>query len=236
MFFTFLSWSRLSMILIGVIATLALSPSAQADAKLEAEEIVSESAFTVEKMLEQKDFGAYFQRYIKSAKAVVIVPSMLKGGFIIGGEGGSGVILARSQSNEWSYPSFLSVGSASIGLQFGGQRSELILLVMTNKGLKAILEDQVQIGGELNGAIGPYGAGAEASTTTNLDVDILAYSIASGVFVGLSLEGTALVPRERYNRAYYGIDVAPQDIIYSGAVGNPQADVLRQTLRRVAGP
>ena len=223
-------------ILVALTAMLGLTMPASADDKLSAEEIVIESAFTIEKMREQEQFGPYFQRYLKDARAVVVVPTMLKGGFIIGGEGGSGVVMARAQNNDWSYPSFLSVGSASIGIQFGGQRSELVLLVMTNRGLEAILKDQVQIGGELNGAIGPYGAGAEASTTTNLDVDVLAYSIASGAFLGVGIEGTALVPRESYNRAYYGIDVSPQDIVYSGAVGNPHADALRETLRKHAGP
>lgn len=222
--------------LLGLLSAMAMPSISHADDLLNAQEIVTEAAFTVEKMGEQKDFGQYFTQYIKEAKAVVIVPTMLKGGFFVGGEGGSGVVLARATNNDWSYPSFVSVGSASIGFQFGGQRSELILLVMTNRGLQAILEDKVQIGGELNGAVGPYGAGTEASTTTNLDVDVLSYSVASGAFLGVGIEGTAIVPRESYNSAYYRTNVTPYDIIYNGAVGNPHADTLRATLRRVATP
>ncbi|NMM44760.1 lipid-binding SYLF domain-containing protein [Rhodospirillaceae bacterium KN72] len=215
------------------LAPLYLAAPARAADKLDAEELVTESEITVRKMWDHPDFSDYVRHYLKQAKAVVIVPSMLKGGFIIGGEGGSGIIMARAQNNDWSYPAFLSVGSASIGFQIGGQSSEMLLIVMTGKGLQAILDDQVKVGGELTGAFGPYGGGTSASTTTNMDADIIAYSIAKGVFVGASLEGTALIPRESLNRDYYGRSVSPHEIVLNGVVGNPQADELRATLKRL---
>ena len=215
------------------LAPLYLTAPAHAADKLDAEELVTESEITVRKMWDHPDYADYVRHYLKQAKAVVVVPSMLKGGFIIGGEGGSGIIMARAQNNDWSYPAFLSVGSASIGFQIGGQSSEMLLIVMTGKGLQAILDDQVKVGGELTGAFGPYGGGASASTTTNMDADIIAYSIAKGVFVGASLEGTALIPRESLNREYYGRSVSPHEIVLNGVVGNPQADELRATLKRL---
>ena len=215
------------------LAPLYLAAPTRAADKLDAEELVTEAEITVRKMWDHPDFAKYVRQYLKQAKAVVVVPSMLKGGFIIGGEGGSGIIMARAQNNDWSYPAFLSVGSASIGFQIGGQSSEMLLIVMTGKGLQAILDDQVKVGGEVTGAFGPYGSGTSASTTTNMDADIIAYSIAKGVFVGASLEGTALIPRESLNREYYGRSVSPHEIVLNGVVGNPQADELRATLKRL---
>ncbi|MBO6838025.1 MAG: lipid-binding SYLF domain-containing protein [Alphaproteobacteria bacterium] len=215
-----------------VLALAAALPygTARAD-KLDAEQLVNDAEFTVKRMWDHPEFKDYIRTYLRRAKGVVVVPTLLKGGFIIGGEGGSGVLMARAQNNEWSYPSFVSVGSASIGLQIGGQTSELLLIIMTGRGLQAILDDQVQIGGELSGAIGPYGSSAEASTTTNLDADIIAYSISKGAFVGVNIEGTALVPRGSYIRSYYGQSVSPHAVVLEGKAGNPHADSLRATLK-----
>lgn len=214
---------------LGMTGMLFAAP-AMAD-KSDAEELVTKSEYTVRKMWDHPDFSKYVRQYLRQAKGVVIVPSMLKGGFIIGGEGGSGVLMARGQNNEWSYPSFVSAGSASIGFQFGGQASEMLFIVMTGRGLEAIMNDQVKIGGDISGAFGPYGSGAEASTTTNMNADIIAYSVAKGVFVGVSLEGTVLIPREGLIRDYYGQDVTPRGVVLDGRVGNPQADSLRGTLK-----
>lgn len=228
---------RLSRILFGLVLSAGLSlgvsmSAAQAD-KLDAEQLVSDAEYTVQRMWDHPEFSTYVRQYLRQAKAVVIIPTMLKGGFIIGGEGGTGVLMARAQTNQWSYPSFLSAGSASIGLQIGGQSSEMLLIVMTGRGLQAILDDQVQIGGEVSGAVGPYGSGAEAATTTNLDADIIAYSIAKGAFVGVNIEGTALVPRESMNADYYGHPATPSQIVLEGTVGNPQADSLRALLQKL---
>lgn len=215
---------------LALTALLLFANPAAAD-KRDAEELVVQSEYTIQRMWDHPEFSRYIRQYLRQAKAVVIIPTMFKGGFIIGGEGGTGVLLARAQNNQWSYPAFLSAGSASVGLQIGGQASEMLLIVMTGRGLQAILDDQVQIGGELSGAVGPYGGGTEASTTTNLDVDVIAYSISKGVFVGVNVEGTALIARESLIRDYYGQVATPQQVVLEGAVGNPQADSLRETLR-----
>ncbi len=209
-----------------------VGPGATAQAqKLDAEELVIKAEYTAKRMWDHPEFAKYVRNYLRQAKGVVIVPTLLKGGFFIGGEGGSGVLMARGQNNEWSYPSFLTLGSASFGLQFGGQSSEMLLIIMTGRGLEAILEDQVQIGGEISGAIGPYGSGAEATTTTNMNADVIAYSIAKGAFIGVNVEGSALIPRESLIRDYYGQTVTPRQVVLDGAVGNSQADSLRQTLK-----
>lgn len=196
----------------------------------DAEELVSEAQFTLKKLQAHPDLGPYVTRYLKQAKAVLIVPQLLKGGFIVGGEGGTGVLLARGDGGRWSYPAFYSMGAASFGLQIGGQASEVLLLIMTGQGLQAVIEDMVKIGGELDAAAGPYGAGVDAATTTNLNADILSYSVAKGAYIGANLEGSVIVPRESLNEAYYGRRLAPEAIVLRGEAANPQADALRQAL------
>lgn len=198
-----------------------------------AKEIVSEAVFTAEKMRNHKEFASYVKGYMKKAKGVVIFPEIIKGGFFLGGEGGSGVLLAKADDGRWSYPTFVGMGSASFGLQIGAQASELMLIVLTGKGLEAILDDKVTIGGEINGAIGPYGAGAEASTTANLNADVIAYSITKGAFIGVSIEGAAVFPRESLNAAFYGTnDASPKSVVVDGKFANSVADPLRDELAR----
>lgn len=202
-----------------------------ADNLKNANEIVSKAVFTAEKMRNHKEFGAYVKGYMKKAKGVVVFPQILKGGFFVGGEGGSGVLLAKAEDGRWSYPSFVGMGSASFGLQVGAQASELMLIVLTGEGLEAILDDKVTIGGEINGAVGPYGAGAEASTTANLNADVIAYSVSKGVFIGVSIEGAAVFPRESLNAAFYGTnDASPKSVVVDGKFANPAADRLREEL------
>lgn len=217
--------------LLIVALMLGLAPArAVADDKADAEDLVARAKLTLAAVQRHPDMGPYVKTYLKRAKAVLIVPQLLKGGFILGGEGGTGVLLARGDGGQWSYPAFFSMGAASIGLQIGGQSSQVVLLVMTGNGLQSILKDQVKIGGELDAAAGPYGAGIDASTTTNLDVDILSYSVAQGLYIGANFEGSVIVKRDGLNQAYYGAPVTPNAIVLDGQVANAQADELRQAL------
>ncbi len=202
-----------------------------AEAKRDAEEIVSKALFTVDKLSNHPDVGKWVRKYMAEAKAVLIFPQVLKGGFIVGGEGGTGVLLARASNGEWSYPGFFSMGAGSFGLQIGAQKSELMLLIMTGKGLSAILESKVKIGGDISGAAGPYGAGAEASTTTNMNADILSYSAAEGAFIGASVEGAVIWERKLLGESYYGNgSAAASSVVIDGKFANGHADPLRERL------
>ncbi|MBP5858660.1 lipid-binding SYLF domain-containing protein [Marivibrio halodurans] len=209
---------------------LALLPGLARADKADGEDLIARAELTLAKVQRHEDLGPYVRAYLKRAKAILIIPQLLKGGFIIGGEGGSGVLLARGDNGQWSYPAFFSIGAASIGLQIGGQSSEVLLLVMTGNGLTSILNDKVKIGGELDAAAGPYGAGLDASTTTNLDVDILSYSVAQGLYIGANFEGSVIVKRDELNADYYGQPATPEAIVLDGRVANPQADSLRRAL------
>ncbi len=220
----------------GVALTTGLGTSAWADTAGDlktANEVVAEAVYTVEKMSRSKEFGAYVRAYMKTARAVIVFPQIIKGGFFVGGEGGTGVLLARGENDQWSYPAFFSMASGSFGLQFGGQVSEMMLLVMTGKGLDAILNNKVKVGGEINGAIGPFGAGAEASTTSNLNTDVLSYSISEGAFIGAAIEGAYIFPRDSLDTAFYNDSGAnARSVVIDGQFANAAADPIRGELAK----
>lgn len=203
---------------------------AVADDYSEAKEIVQESRITIERVLRDKETGPRVEKLLERAKGVLVFPEILKGAFIIGGEGGSGVLMSRQANGAWSYPAFYTMGSISIGLQVGGESSQAMLLIMTQKGFDAILNDQVKLGADLSAAAGPRGIGAEASTTTAAGADVYVYSLNKGLFIGASLEGAVIAKRGDWNSAFYKQDVSPRGIVRDNKVENAEADPLRAVL------
>ena len=170
----------------------------------------------------------WFRNNVGQARGVFIVPQMLRGGFFIGGSGGRGVLLAQDPATaEWSGPAFYSMGSVSFGLQIGADASEIILLIMTDRGLNAMLSTNFKLGADVAVAAGPVGASAKAQTT-----DILAFGRSQGIYGGLSVEGAAISPLYNWNRLYYGEPVQIFDILISRKWTNRHADPLRQLLPR----
>ncbi len=178
-----------------------------------------------------KRFGAdpdmsWFQENLNEAEGVLIIPTSIKGGFIIGGSGGSGVMLARRPDIEWSYPAFYTMGSVTFGLQIGGEVSEIVLVIMSKAGRDAMLTNEFKLGADISVAAGPVGAGAKAQTA-----DVLAFSrTKGGLYGGLNIEGAVIATRESWNRSYYGEGVRAIDILVTGTASNPGADALRQTV------
>lgn len=166
---------------------------------------------------------------VGSAKGIFIVPRMIRGGFFIGGSGGSGALFAKHrETGEWSYPAFYTMGSVSFGLQIGGDASEIILLVMTDKGMDAMLSREFKLGGDVSLAAGPVGEGHKAQTA-----DVLAYARSKGAFMGVTVEGSVISPRDKWNNTYYGKEVDLVNILINQTVKNPQADNLRAALPAV---
>ena len=201
--------------------------SSQAYAKYSAPyELVDKATITMRRFLEDEEM-AWLREHLKEAKGVLIIPQLIKGAFFLGGAGGSGLLLVRYPENDWSYPAFYTVGSVSFGLQFGGEVSEVVLLIMTKKGVDAFLSTAVKLGGDVSVAAGPIGMGAKAQLA-----DVLAFGRSKGAFIGISLEGAVIKPRDSWNRKYYGRAVRPVEIIYGRAVKNPHADPLRKLLKK----
>jgi lipid-binding SYLF domain-containing protein len=162
----------------------------------------------------------------------MICPRVFKAGFFFGGEGGSCVLLARAGNGTWSYPAFYGMGSGSFGLQIGIQDSEFIMLIMTQKGLSAILDSQFKFGADASLAIATLGAGVQGDTTGALGADIIAFSQARGLFGGISLQGSLMGQKSDWNREYYGREMASRQIIIEMQGANPGADPLRDVLTR----
>ena len=140
---------------------------------------------------------------IEKAEAVAVFPGVVKAAFIFGGNGGQGVI-SRRTAHGWSAPAFFNLGGGSFGAQIGAQKTDYVLLIMNDGGLKGLLEDKFEIGGEASVAAGPVGRTASASTNVTLDAGILSYSRTKGAFIGASLKGAVISPDNDLNEAFYG--------------------------------
>ena len=140
---------------------------------------------------------------LERAEAVAIFPGVINAAFIFGGRGGMGII-SRRTSTGWSAPAFFKMGGGSFGAQIGGQKIDYIMLIMNEGGLKGLLEDKFEIGGEASVAAGPVGRSASATTNPTLDAGILSYSRTKGLFAGVALKGAVITPDNDRNQAVYG--------------------------------
>ena len=212
----------------GVAALLGATGPVQAAS--EQQELVDKATQTI------KDFKAHpdmtwFRDHLPNAKAVVIVPVLLKAGFIFGGSGGHGMLLVRGKDGQgWSYPAFNFMGSVTFGLQIGGEAAQIVLMVMTDKGVNSMLSTELKLGADVSLAAGPIGAGAQVATT-----DVLAFSMDKGLFGGLTIEGAVIKPGGEWNQAYYGKPVDTVDIVIRHEASNPGANALRAALARFGG-
>lgn len=201
----------------------------QGDPGVFADDVIGRAAQTVSRFSVQDDKAEY-RRFLKDAVAVAVFPRIIKGGFIGGAEMGTGVLLARQPDGRWGYPAFYTLGAGSVGFQMGLEDSEMVLIIRTQKGLESVLKHQGKLGAEVQTTIGLFGAGLEGSTTTAMGADIVAYSSSIvGLYGGANIEGAVLARRKDMNRAFYGEDVAPRDIVL-GDARNPKADPLRKLI------
>jgi len=160
-----------------------------------------ESAKIFREMMNKPD-SAIPKALLDKAKAVMIFPGAVRVALGIGGRGGRGVI-ARRTANGWSQPAFFKMGGGSFGAQIGVQKTDYILLIMNDGGLKGLLEDEFEIGGDVGAVAGPIGRSAGASTNLTLDAEILSYSKAKGLYAGVALKGVKIYPDNELNNEVY---------------------------------
>lgn len=149
---------------------------------------------------------------LAKAECVAVFPNVIKAGFIVGAQGGRGVASCRTRSG-WSAPAYFELKGGSVGLQIGGQATDFVLLIMNQSGLKSLLSDNFELGGEASVAAGPVGRTAAASTDVKLDAEILSYSRSKGLFGGLSLKGSVISPDKSDMEGTYGRGVAVQTVL-----------------------
>jgi lipid-binding SYLF domain-containing protein len=173
---------------------------------------------------------------LDKAECVIVLPSVMKAAFIVGGSYGRGVMSCRSGpdfNGPWSAPSMMALEGASVGFQIGGQATDFVLLVMNRRGAESILTSQVKLGGDVAAAAGPKGRDAAASTDVTMRAEVLSYSRSRGLFAGVSLEGSTLRPDGDAQARIYGKGVSAKEIVINSAIHAPaSAKLLVSTLNR----
>jgi lipid-binding SYLF domain-containing protein len=223
------------MIRILLAAVLSLLAIGAAHAQSDEQALVDRSTLALQEMMTQT-VSQDPRRALESAKGVMICPRIFRAGFFFGGEGGGCVLLARGAANTWSYPAFYGLGSGSFGLQIGIQDSQFVMMIMTERGLRSVLDSQFKLGADASIAIATIGAGVQGSTTASLGADIIAFSEARGLYGGISVAGSVMGSRSESDQAYYGRPFGSQDIVVGMQGSNPGADPLRGVLTRYGTP
>jgi SH3 domain-containing YSC84-like protein 1 len=219
-----------ALMLFGLI--IFTTAPAVADDKADAQQLVEKAKLAFQNFLTDPSMGV-MRDLMKNARGVFITPQLLRGAYVIGASGGSGVFLAK-EGDKWKGPAFYTVGGASIGLQIGGESSEVVLLVMTERGVTAFLADNLKLGADADVAAGPVGLGI-AAQTANLSGDILSFSRSKGLYGGVSLHGSVVAARDSLNSAYYGQKIiSPADILVRSKLTNPQAAGLIEEVAKSA--
>jgi lipid-binding SYLF domain-containing protein len=223
--------------LSGFVVVLAFSGlvlTAPTRAQQEEAERLKE-ATTVLKELKDAPDGSMPDWVSEKAVAIAVFPSVKKGGLVVGGHFGRGIISARSaKSGTWSSPGFLTLTGGSIGLQAGGQAIDLVLVVMDERGLRQLLKNQFKIGGDASVAAGPVGRDAEASTDLQMRAKILSYSRTRGLFAGITLKGSTIRQDRDANERFYGRAYKSTELVLERLGGAPDpVPAWRDELDRV---
>ena len=214
--------------ILAAMLLIVAAPGAMAADKEDAQGIVDKARVTFGEFMRDDNYK-WMRDHLKDAKGVLIYPQVLKAGFILGGSGGTGVLLSRDgKTGAWSNPAFYTMGSVSFGLQIGGESAEVVLLVMSQKGMDSLLTSKFKLGGDASIALGPVGGGAKGDITT----DFLSFAKSKGLYAGLNLDGSYIDVRESLNKAYYDKAVTPADIIVKQSVSNTGAVPLREELKK----
>jgi lipid-binding SYLF domain-containing protein len=218
--------------LCAIAGLLAAVPAQTVHAQADQRSLVTEATVTLANF--RNDPGmTWLQHHLPTAKAVLIAPELTKAGFIVGGSGGRAVVVVRDpKSGKWVGPAFYTLATASVGLQAGIAVTEMVSLIMTDRGLNSLLSGTFKMGGDATVAAGPVGAGAQA----DMVADIISFSRATGVYGGVNFDGTVVAPSEQWNEIYYGKPVRATDILVSMSVHNKQASELLNLLYAASHP
>jgi SH3 domain-containing YSC84-like protein 1 len=224
---------RITRILPGFGALLLFAATTSAAlAQTEQQNLVNAADTTLSNFLRDPDM-TWLQQNIHRAKAIMISPEVAKAGFIFGGSGGRAVVVARdAKSGKWVGPAFYALATASVGFQAGISVSEVVTLVMTDKGFNSLLATSFKVGGDASIAAGPVGAGAKSDVVA----DLISFSRAKGVYGGLNLDGTVVHASQDWNELYYQKKpILPPDILVRMSAHAKGSDKLLGAVARAAG-
>jgi lipid-binding SYLF domain-containing protein len=204
-------------VLAAALAGCATQPASPG----EPERLVADARTTLSNFIRDPD-QTWIQDNLSRARAILIAPQVVRAGFIIGGSGGRGVLVAR-EGRAWTGPAFYNLATASVGFQAGIDVSEVVVVVMTDRGFTSLLSTSFKIGGDASIAAGPVGAGARSTITA----DLISFTRAKGVYGGLNLDGTVVSTNVPWNDAFFGgSNLLPPDILIRRTVTSPKAASL----------
>jgi lipid-binding SYLF domain-containing protein len=219
--------------MLGLLAlpalTMPVSARADTESAQDQQALVDRATLAVNDVFSSP--GAKVARdMLPNARAVMICPRLFRAGFLLGGEGGGCVLLARGGQGSWSSPAFYTMLGGSFGFQAGIQDAEMVMMIRSNNGLRAVLDSQFKLGVDASLTVITLGAAAEGATTAALNADIVAFARTRGLFGGISLQGSSMSFDSGANEVYYGSPIGAIDIVRAMRVNNPGADPLRSAL------
>jgi lipid-binding SYLF domain-containing protein len=217
------------LIVILTITTIiaALVTPINAEEPVKQQLLVDQARITFKSFMIDKDM-AWFRDHMHKAKGFLIIPDLLQGAWFVGGSGGRGVLVVKDKTTgDWSQPAFYTIGSLSFGIQFGGEKSEIIMMIFTQKGLDRLYSSSFKFGGDATIAAGPVGGGAKADVMT----DFVSFVRSRGAYAGISLEGAIVKVNDDWDEAYYGKKVSPVGIVEKKLVSNPGSAELLNTVQ-----
>lgn len=219
---------------LGLVCLMGWMPVASAETmKVKATQKVEDAGDVMHAIMNSPDKSIPKDLLRKSA-GVAIFPGVIKGGFFIGGKYGRGILMRHNpKTGHWSPPAFYSIAAASYGLQFGGQSTDLVLVIMNRRGMKSLIKSEFTLGGDASVAAGPIGRKAQANVDLELKSAIYSYSRSRGAFIGISLEGSKLNSLSKYDKGFYGKTLTPKEIIFKGKARAPKSALsLMANMRR----
>lgn len=208
---------RHALVLVSLVVSLCFTINAHADSKPVLDQRIHTAKLVLDEIMSTPDQNIP-EELLAKCKAIAIYPSVIKGGFVFGARFGKGVVLAKDADGKWGPVAFSTIGGGSWGLQIGAQATDLILVIMNERGMNGILSNSFTMGAGGSIAVGPVGRSTEASTDLSLTAGILSYSRNRGVFGGVVLDGSVVTQDNNSNAEYYGSKVNSKDILLKNAV------------------
>jgi SH3 domain-containing YSC84-like protein 1 len=222
---------RFILFAVGILTLAPLLASAKEEDRLQNANVVMQEVLRVPDSIPQD--------LLDHARCVIVMPSVLKGAFVVGGSYGRGTMVCRTGQDftgPWGAPAMYALEGGSFGFQIGGEATDFVLLVMNNRGANSLMHSKVRLGADASAAVGPVGRLASADTDAFMRSEILSYSRSRGVFAGVSLEGSTLRPDGSANRKLYGRSVSAAEIINGSEVTTPPAAENLITVLQNASP
>ncbi|MBD22322.1 MAG: hypothetical protein CL572_01490 [Alphaproteobacteria bacterium] len=193
--------------------------------KITISHLIQSAELTLKKLSKNSDLKN-FKNYLENCRAILIFPEVYEGGFFFGAKGGSGLLIIRQSKNKFSGPFFYSIGGLSFGLQFGAKSGKVVMTIMTNRGLKSILKERVKFGVDVDAVVISDGVGYSAESTLRL-ADIYSFTDNAGLFLGSSIEGSYLQPRNDLNRILFRKDLDSDEILKSDSPKREIKNILK---------